>query len=300
MLAQLETAILHLDMDTVRNILEQLDLISASECLRQMGEEWGFPTVEVQSLRVMAMRDLAMLAYGTQLTNKVGELLRRFGRKLLSFQQYSHKSRVAMRDALGFHTYASSVTLATWADVLIVGMRGHTAGARRIQGYLLKAEHDNRIRWTMEQLRQSASLSRIITLMEDHGEQINWSKRRNDRLFREGGRALFYQSWNISLKAHTGYTGRQLEARGEAEGMTFSRRPGDRASGVQVARRLFPEVGGSLGFESMAYARGVPMELSRQLAVDHILPVCRAIAPYGVKLQEQLDFEREHDLEEGL
>jgi hypothetical protein len=166
----------------VHSILEQLDLLSANECLRQLGEEWHFHTIEIQGLRLMAGRDLARLVYGVDNPANIHRMLARFWRKPLYLQSYSQNSKVKIRRELGIHTSATSVSLVTWADVLIVAMRGQTEWEKELQQYLLKAERENRIQWTMEQLRKSEILTRAITMLTDRVTQINWVKRRNKAL----------------------------------------------------------------------------------------------------------------------
>jgi hypothetical protein len=179
-------------------------------------------------------------------------------------------------------------------------MRGHTDGAKRLQAYLLKAERDNRIHWTMQQLSKSAVLSRSISMLESKGRQINWSNRRKERILREHGMGDFFRtSWIDTEVAHTGKEPKEWRAIGEAAGMKFShKRRGQYKSALQVIRRELPEAGGSIGIESEMYARGIPLEKARDLATRYFLPAMRELKALGITTQEEVDFAR--DLEEGI
>jgi hypothetical protein len=302
MLAQLEAAILSRDMATMRNIVDQLDLMSANECLRQLGKEWGFPTVEVQGQRIMLMRDLAQLVYGYgggAVSNLI-KILARFGRKPLYLQRYSRKYQEPIRAAFGLGPTTTSAAFATWADLLIVGMRGHTAGAKRLQAYLMRAERENRIHWTMEQLRGGQVLSKVWAMLQDRDLQINWVKKRNDRVIREGGMARFFQTWHETFLSHTDRSGRKWEQRGEAERLRFSKKRGQHQSGLQVVRHFMPEAGASISMESELHARGFELEPVRDLRVRYIKPFASELKKLDprVIMGEEAEFWRAID--EGI
>ena len=304
MLAQLETAILSHNHATVHSILEQLDLMSANECLRQLGEAWGFPTVEIRGQRIMAMRDLAQLVYGYDNTANINNMLRRFNRSPVYLQGYNTRHKVQIRRALGIRTHATSVSLATWADLLIIGMRGHIDGAKRLQAYLLKAERENRIHWTMEQLRKGDMLSKVVTMLYDRDLQINWAKRRNERIIAEGGMNRFYRTWHEDFIAYTGQGGQAWERQGKAEGMKFTKKRGQRQSALQVVRQKMPEAGAAIGMESELYARSnatdrdVLLRKLRALGVQYMLPYAREVKALGFVAGEEAEFWQA--VEEGL
>jgi hypothetical protein len=98
----------------------------------------------------MLLRDLAFLGYGHPDTSPVGKLLRSAGRSGMFLSAYDDYDRKLLRQGFQLHESDSRAAFATWGDVLIVGMRGQTAYARKLQAYLLRAERENRIRWTIE------------------------------------------------------------------------------------------------------------------------------------------------------
>jgi hypothetical protein len=294
LLAQFMRAVLAHDYPTVNRLIPLLDRLSANECHRQLGEEWGFPTLEVQGQCIMATRDLAMLVYGTPSISNIRRMLRRFGRKPLYLQDYNSRYHASIRTALGFAATASDVALAVWADLLIIGMRGHTEGAKKLQAYLLKAERDNRIRWTMEQLqagvremaqRAAAHLERTV--------QVNWSKLRNELLFREG--LPVYLSWTQSHYAHTEMTSEQLAALIPELGLRDIHKPGERLSILQVIRAIKPEAGASISAESEYMVRGLQQLVAERLSIQYIQPLARELRQYGIRMQEETDFNREID-----
>jgi hypothetical protein len=114
-LARLEQAVLGGDRETTRTILEQLDLMSANECLRQLGEEWRFPTIEVDGQQVMLMQHLGQLVYGyaAGTVSNLTKILSRFGRKPLYLQRYSRKYQEAIRRTFALEQTVMSVAFAT-------------------------------------------------------------------------------------------------------------------------------------------------------------------------------------------
>jgi hypothetical protein len=295
MLAQLETAVLHRDIERIRAIVEQLDTMSANECLRQLGEEWGFPTIEIRGQRLMAMRDLARLVYDYDQIGNLRKILARFGRKPIYLQAYTPKYRASIRSALGIDARATSVALATWTDLLLVGMRGHTDGAKKLQAYLLKAERDNRIHWTMQQLQAGGLIERIGEHLQ-RPQQINWSKRRNDLLFREG--LSLRRSWGQSHVAHTHQTTRELTRMGQALQIKDIRKPGERLSALKVIREIHPDAAASISAESEYMVRGLKQADAERIAVQYIQPLARELRAFGLRMREEVDFAR--DLEEGV
>jgi hypothetical protein len=267
--------------------------MSANECLRQLGEAWGFPTADIRGQRIMAMRDLALLVYGYDNTANINDMLRRFNRSPLYLQSYNARHKVQIRKALGIRTHATVVSLATWADLLIIGMRGHTDGAKRLQAYLLKAERENRIHWTIEQLQEGSLLQRATAHLI-HANQIGWSKQRNDLLFREG--VSVRDSWRQSHLGHTGKTSTQLAALIGELGLKDIRRPGERLSILQVIRAIQPEAGASISAESEYMVRGIPQMHAQRISVKYIQPLARELRQFGIRIREEVDFSR--DVEE--
>jgi hypothetical protein len=125
--------------------------------------------------------------------------------------------------------------------------------------------------------------------------QINWSKRRNDLLFREG--VSLYHSWTQTHVAHTGMTSDELAALIPELGLKDTHKPGERLSTLKVIREIQTEAGASISAESEYMVRGLKHLDAERLSVTYIQPLARELRQLGYRMQEEADFAR--DIEEG-
>lgn len=159
--------------DQVRQFLAELPRISTNEGLKAAGEAFGFPTVVVEEIRYMLGRDLARVGYGHTDIASLQKLLKNYDRSLLSFGRFGIDCQIIIRQGFSLNPQDQKSTLATWGDLLIVGMKGETEAARKIMAYLLEAEEKARVAQTCEmitglsprQLKTSESADPILQVL---------------------------------------------------------------------------------------------------------------------------------------
>jgi hypothetical protein len=155
-LQRLQAAIDQQNIAQVHAFFEAAYVVACNDRLLEASQEYGFQTEVIdgqpaKGQRLMLGRDLARIMYGEESTTALGELIRRYHMDFFSIRAFTYDTGKLLRDRFGLNKFDAKSAFCTWNHLVLVGMYGQTAAARRVRAQLLQDHRAWRIKGSQVQ-----------------------------------------------------------------------------------------------------------------------------------------------------
>jgi hypothetical protein len=143
-LIYLEEALLENSQEKISGYFAEIDRQTSNAAMRKAGDQFGFKTCEVNGMVMANMAETAkVLGYSDP--SGLVKLLERYQIMAYQIGWFGHDGRTRMRKTFGLSEKDGRAAFVTWDGVLVAGMYGQNAEARKIKLYLLKMETIGRV-----------------------------------------------------------------------------------------------------------------------------------------------------------
>lgn len=138
-ISDLQLALIENNNTAINGYIERLDRETSNVAIRQAGEHFGFPTIEVNGVFYAANQHIAAV-FGYKKPNSFLELLKRRGIEGINMAGFTYDTCIKIKETLKLMDGDRKTTLHEWPAFLIGGMNSENEEAKAVQGYLLRME----------------------------------------------------------------------------------------------------------------------------------------------------------------
>ncbi len=140
----LQIALMEDNNSAIKGYVERLDRETSNAAMRQAGEHFGFPVVEIEGVVRTSLGHLARI-FGYKRPWALKELLERRGIYGIKMGGFTHDTCSLIQKELSLDPSDHSAVLLDWPAFLIGGMNSTNEEARIVQTYLLRMERVARV-----------------------------------------------------------------------------------------------------------------------------------------------------------
>lgn len=140
----LQIALMEDNNSAIKGYVERLDRETSNAAMRQAGEHFGFPVVEIEGVVRTSAGHLARI-FGYKAPRSLKDLLERRGIEGINIGGFEHNTQIKIQNELGLDPQDRKTILYDWPAFLIGGMNSTNEEARIVQTYLLRMERIARV-----------------------------------------------------------------------------------------------------------------------------------------------------------